>query len=62
MRRLYLETTEEETKEIDNALLCDGDLQRQYKELLSLKNELDASQLQPSEKTVNAILAYAKRH
>ena len=60
MRRLYLETSAEETKEIDKALLCDNGLQRQYQEMAAIKKELDAAQLEPSESTVKNILHYAK--
>jgi hypothetical protein len=60
MRRLYLETSEEETKEIDKALLCDSELQRQYKELAEIKRELGKVELQPSEETTQNILDYAK--
>ncbi len=61
MRRLYLETSEEETREIDKALLCDSELQRQYKELAEIKNQLGEVALQPSEETTQNILNYAKR-
>ena len=60
MRRLYLETSEEETKEIDKALLCDSELQRQYKELAEIKREIGKVELHPSEETMQNILNYAK--
>lgn len=60
MRRLYLETSPEETTEIDKALLCDSQLQRQYQELTALKKELDGAQLEPSSETVKNILHYAQ--
>ena len=60
MRRLYHETSTEETKEIDKALLCDSQLQRQYQEMVSLKAELDEAQLEPSNITVKTILNYAQ--
>jgi hypothetical protein len=59
MKRLYHETSPEETKEIDKALLSNSELQREYNELVSLKKELDTVQLQPSEDVVNKILNYA---
>lgn len=59
MRRLYHETSPEETRAIDKALLCNSELQREYNELVSLKKELDAVQLQPSADVVNKILNYA---
>jgi hypothetical protein len=60
MRRLYLETSAEETKEIDKALLCDSQLQRQYQEMVALKSELDGAQLEPSDATVKNIIHYAQ--
>jgi len=60
MRRLYHETSAEETKEIDKALLCDSQLQRQYQELVALKKELNEVQLEPLEATVKNILHYAQ--
>ena len=60
MRRLYQETSPEETKEIDKALLCDSELQRQYSEMAALKKELDNAQLQPSDSVVKNILHYAQ--
>jgi hypothetical protein len=60
MRRLYNETSAEETKEIDKAILCDSQLQHEYKELVAQKNELDAIQLSPSDATIKNILHYAQ--
>ena len=60
MRRLYLETSPEETKEIDKALLCDSELQRQYNEMAAMKKQLDDVQMQPSESAVKNILHYAQ--
>ena len=60
MRRLYLETSAEETKEIDKALLCDSELQRHYQEMVVLKKELDQVRLEPSDSTVKNILHYAQ--
>jgi hypothetical protein len=60
VRRLYLETSEEETREIDKALLCDSELQRQYKELAEIKKRLGMVEIQPSEKSTKKILEYAK--
>ena len=60
MRRLYHETSAEETREIDKALLCDSQLQRQYQEMAVLKKELDQVRLEPSDATVKNILHYAQ--
>jgi hypothetical protein len=60
MRRLYLETSPEETKAIDKALLGNNELQRQYNELVAVKRGLDSAQLQPSESAIKNILHYAQ--
>jgi len=60
MKRLYHETSAEETKEIDKALLCDSQLQRQYQEMAALKKELDEAKLEPSDATIKNILHYAQ--
>ena len=60
MRRLYHETSAEETKEIDKALLLDSQLQRQYQEMAAMKKELDEAKLEPSDVTVKNILHYAQ--
>ena len=60
IRFLYHETSEEETKEINRALLCDGELQTQYKDLNASKAMLDDVRLQPSANTVLNILSYAR--
>ena len=60
IRFLYHETSEEETKEINKALLCDSELQVQYKELNAMRKELDAARLEPSAEVVENILNYAR--
>ena len=60
IRYLYQETTEEESREIDKALLCDNELKTLYNELISMKNDMDAAKLEPSPATVLNILSYAK--
>lgn len=60
IRFLYHETSEEETKEINKALLCDSELQTQYKELNATRKELDAARLEPSSEIVENILNYAR--
>ncbi|MEO8471308.1 MAG: hypothetical protein ABI477_03910 [Chryseolinea sp.] len=60
MRYLYLETTEKETKQIRNALLCDSELQALYTELCEMKKDMDVVQLQPSSSTVLNILSYSQ--
>ena len=60
IRYIYHETTEKETREIDRALICDSELQKQYKELVSTKKQLDTVRMEPSERTINSILNYAR--
>ena len=60
IRFLYHETSEQETKEINKALLCDSELQGQYKELNTLVHELDTARLQPSAATTQNILQYSR--
>ena len=60
IRFLYHETSEEETKEINKALLCDNELQTQYKELNAMRNELDGAHLEPPASVLQNILNYAR--
>ncbi|MEY4931275.1 MAG: hypothetical protein RI909_1999, partial [Bacteroidota bacterium] len=60
IRFLYHETSEKETKEINQALLCDSELQAQYKELNAMRHELDSVRLEPSAESVLNILQYAR--
>ena len=60
IRYLYHETTEKENREIDKALICDSELQAQYKELVAMKKQLDVIRMEPSERCVSGILNYAR--
>ncbi|MFM7485402.1 MAG: hypothetical protein ACKO13_00640 [Cytophagales bacterium] len=60
IRLLYQETSEEETKEIKKALLCDSELQAQYNELKVSIDALSEVQLQPSFASVLNILSYSR--
>ncbi|MFM8912276.1 MAG: hypothetical protein ACKOE6_05055 [Flammeovirgaceae bacterium] len=57
---LYHETSEEETREINKALLCDSDLQAQYAQLKASKDALGEAQLQPSASAALNILSYSR--
>lgn len=57
---LYHETSEEETREINKALLCDSELQAQYGELQASREALKAAELQPAPSTLLNILSYAR--
>lgn len=60
IRYIYKETSEEETHEIDNALLCDSNLLEMYLELNASKNKLDKILKSPSELVINSILNYSR--
>jgi hypothetical protein len=61
IRYAYHETSESETLEIEQALLCDAKLQEIYKEISGVINKLDANMKVPSQATIDSILQFAKR-
>lgn len=60
IRYVYEETNEIESQQIADALAKDSQLLNQYLDLVHMVKQLDEGQLEPSEKTVNAILKNAK--
>ena len=60
IRYLYQETTEKEKREIDNALICDGELRALYNELCSMKASMDEAHIEPSTSAVLNILSYSR--
>jgi len=60
IRFLYHETNEDQTKEINKALLGDAELRTQLAEMTSGQKALDAAQLEPSPESVLNILSYAR--
>ena len=60
IRYLYHETTEKENLKIDKALICDSELQAQYKELVTMKKQLDIVRMEPSKGCIDGILNYAR--
>ncbi len=60
MRYLYQETSEKEAEEIQKALLADTDLKRKYLQLCEGKSEIDQVRLEPSSKSLLAIMSYAR--
>jgi hypothetical protein len=60
IRYLYHEITEEEKKEIDHALICDGKLKALYNEVRAALKGVDEATLQPSASTVLNILNYSR--
>ena len=60
IRYLYHETTEEEKKAIDRALIRDSKLKALYNEVCAALKELDKATLHPSATTVFNILNYSR--
>lgn len=60
MRYLYQETSEKEAEDIRKALLADADLKRKYLHLCEGKSEIDQARLDPSSKSLLAIMSYAR--
>ncbi|MBX2895519.1 MAG: hypothetical protein KF763_08750 [Cyclobacteriaceae bacterium] len=60
IRFIYHETSEEETREINKALLCDSNLQAQYNELNATHQHLNQAKLEPSAASIQNILNYAR--
>ena len=60
IRYVYHETSESETLEIEQTLLCDVKLQEVYKEITGVINQLDEKMKTPSQLAINNILRYAK--
>lgn len=57
---LYGETSVEEAVVAKTMLLIDGELDKEFEELVSLKQDLDAFAAQPSAEVVKSILLSAK--
>lgn len=62
LRYLYEETNSEENSLIEESLLADPDLLLFYVDMADLKLGLSQVELSPSDRTVNAILAYSRNH
>ena len=60
IRYVYLETSEEENSLIQQTLLTETKLQQFYEEMLEIKQVLDQSQANPSERALQNILAYSR--
>ncbi|MFO0506689.1 MAG: hypothetical protein ACK5X6_07575, partial [Chryseotalea sp.] len=54
------ETSEQETREINQALLADPELQQQFQQLCATTQVLDEAQLQPSSQAVLAVIGYLR--
>lgn len=59
IRYIYNELSGSELEEIQQAILCDSVLENMYKELNTLKKELEKSMKKPSDKTIESIMSYS---
>lgn len=62
LRYLYEETNTEESNLIEESLVADPDLLLFYLDMADLKLSLNQAESSPSDRTVNAILAYSRNH
>jgi hypothetical protein len=60
LRYAYGETSKIENVEIENALLCDEELQENYNQLVTTLSELDKCMVQPRLSSVQGILEYSR--
>ncbi|MBL3657811.1 hypothetical protein [Fulvivirga sediminis] len=60
IRFIYSEMSAAEIDEMKQAMLCDAELEEQYKELLAITNFLDNSVSNPSDTVVSNIINYSK--
>jgi hypothetical protein len=60
IRYIYNETPEEESEQIAYTLLTDSQLQAFYDEMLALKKDLNKTDIGPSERVIQNILAYSR--
>lgn len=59
IRYIYNELSASELEEIQQAILCDSVLENMYKELNTLKKQLEKSMKKPSDKTIESIMSYS---
>lgn len=60
IKLVYNELNEEESTELNQAILCDSELQDLYKDMIMMKGQLDASMKTPSESVLGRIKNYSK--
>ncbi len=60
IKLVYDELNDEESRDLTQVLLCDSELQDLYKELVTVKRQLDAAMKEPSEKVIERITNYSK--
>jgi hypothetical protein len=62
VRYIYEETTEDENLMIQDGLVHDSEMLEFYLDMLDVKAGLDKSYQQPSERSIDNILAYSRNH
>jgi hypothetical protein len=62
IRYVYEETTEFENELVEDALMADPDLLLFYLDALELKNEMNKISREPSDRTIDNILAYSRSY
>lgn len=62
LRYLYEETAPEENNLIEESLMADPDLLLFYLDMAEVKLALNQAELSPSDRAVDAILAYSRNH
>ena len=60
IRYIYQETSDQENKDIEEALLFDNKLFDAYRKIMEVNEELERFEKSPSEKVINKILNYSK--
>ena len=60
IRFLYDETSKEESEQLQNALICEGELLDEFNQLASTKSMLSGLLYDPSKESLNTILDYSK--
>ncbi len=60
IRYIYHETSDQENKEIENALICDDVILEMYKKLKNTIKQLDKIEKSPSDQIIDKILDYSK--
>ena len=59
LRFIYKEITADEATAVKRAILADAELAAEYQAMLTVKEDLDAQFLEPSQTSVNIILQHA---
>ena len=60
IRYIYHDTSDQENKEIENALICDDVILEMYKKLKNTIKQLDKIEKSPSGQIIDKILDYSK--